>query len=374
MAGWTTRTLGVDQDYRAPDGSGIRLLATLPRAGLCLCELPVGAASGSVRHKTVDELWYVISGIGEITRSSGAEEETIALAPGTSITIPQGVAFQFRSLGGSPLQILIVTAPQWPGPDEAEVLSPPPKTARHAPSEPGESDERRLVRLNHQLADAERTKNTAYFERVLSADLEFRRADGSVVNKQKFIEQLADHAYEYVEPSDIRSTVLGTMAVVTLVVRAAGTAGGKPFRGVYRNIRLFSRSKTDDSWELERWYDVQIESPAVPPSAKETYERILGKPHDGDETGLRWHTLNELYGVVWNRGILSDRDRRLITLAVLAAQGATKQLQGHLHGARTAGLSREELLETAIQVAYYGGWARGTSAQKWILQEFVGPG
>ena len=115
-------------------------------------------------------------------------------------------------------------------------------------------------------------------------------------------------------------------------------AGGKPFRGVYRNIRLFRRAKTDDGWELERWYNVRIESPTVPPSANETYERILGKPNAGNETGLRWHTLNELYGVVWNRGILSDRDRRLITLAVLAAQGATEQLQEHLYGARTAGL------------------------------------
>lgn len=373
MTGWTTKTLGVDQDYRAPDGSGIRLLATLPRAGLCLCELPVGATSGRVRHKTVDEVWYVVSGIGEIARSFGADEETTPLATGTSVTIPQGVTFQFTTLGGSPLQILIVTAPQWPGPDEAEILSPPPKASRAAQDDPGASDERRLVRLNEQLADAERTKDTAYFERVLSADLEFRRADGSVVTKQQFIDQLADRAYEYDEPLDVRATVLGTLAVVTLVVRAAGTTGTKSFRGVYRNIRLFRRAKTDDSWELARWYNDRIEQPAVPPSPNETYARILGKPNAGDDTGLRWHTLNELYGIVWNRGILSDRDRRLITLAVLAAQGATEQFQDHLHGARMAGLSREELLETAIQVAHYGGWAMGTAAQKLILREFEEP-
>ena len=41
------------------------------------------------------------------------------LAPGTSLTIPLGTAFQFRAEAGAPLAFVAITMPPWPGMDEA---------------------------------------------------------------------------------------------------------------------------------------------------------------------------------------------------------------------------------------------------------------
>ena len=43
----------------------------------------------------------------------------IFLEAGVALNIPLGVAFQFRSSGSQPLELVITTVPPWPGPDEA---------------------------------------------------------------------------------------------------------------------------------------------------------------------------------------------------------------------------------------------------------------
>jgi mannose-6-phosphate isomerase-like protein (cupin superfamily) len=72
----------------------------------------------AVAHRTVEEVWYVLSGRGELWRREGGREEVVALEPGVSLAIPRGAHFQFRALG-EPLRILGVTMPPWPGDGEA---------------------------------------------------------------------------------------------------------------------------------------------------------------------------------------------------------------------------------------------------------------
>lgn len=115
-----TISLKSDADYLAPDGSEIRLLPTMRGGGLCHCTLPVGKTSSPVAHRQVEEIWYVVSGEGEVWRKNAAAEEIVRVVAGTSLTIPPSTAFQFRNTGGSPLCILIATMPPWPGPQEAE--------------------------------------------------------------------------------------------------------------------------------------------------------------------------------------------------------------------------------------------------------------
>jgi mannose-6-phosphate isomerase-like protein (cupin superfamily) len=63
-------------------------------------------------------------------RKLGDEELTVAVAPGTSIAIPLGAHFQFRSDGDEPLEAVGVTIPPWPGDDEAYFVDGPwPATA-----------------------------------------------------------------------------------------------------------------------------------------------------------------------------------------------------------------------------------------------------
>jgi mannose-6-phosphate isomerase-like protein (cupin superfamily) len=61
----------------------------------------------------------VLGGRGSIWRSQDGQERIDALAPGTSLTIPLGTAFQFRAEAGAPLEFVAITMPPWPGMDEA---------------------------------------------------------------------------------------------------------------------------------------------------------------------------------------------------------------------------------------------------------------
>lgn len=81
--------------------------------------LPPGGISLAVAHRTVEEIWYVLSGEAEIWRNSGDAEEVVAVSAGMSITIPLGTSFQFRTIGASPFCFIMCTTPPWPGDGEA---------------------------------------------------------------------------------------------------------------------------------------------------------------------------------------------------------------------------------------------------------------
>jgi 4-carboxymuconolactone decarboxylase len=66
-----------------------------------------------------------------------------------------------------------------------------------------------------------------------------------------------------------------------------------------------------------------------------------------------------LFGQVWADPALSQRDRSLITVSVLAALGRTEQLRSHLRRAMDNGLSKDELATAMTHVAFYAGWPAG---------------
>jgi len=73
-------------------------------------------------------------------------------------------------------------------------------------------------------------------------------------------------------------------------------------------------------------------------------------------------TNDVLFGDVWERAELSKRDRSLVTVAALIANGNMEQLTGHLNRAKDNGLSETELAEVIIHLAFYAGWPRAMSA------------
>lgn len=77
-----------------------------------------------------------------------------------------------------------------------------------------------------------------------------------------------------------------------------------------------------------------------------------------------------LFGDVWERLELSKRDRSLVTVAALIANGNTEQLAGHLNRAKANGLSETELAEVIIHLAFYAGWPRAMSAVK-VAREVI---
>lgn len=116
----TQRSLPGRPDVTAPDGSLVRLLATVPQASMAHFELRPGQVSIAQRHRTVTELWYVLGGHGRMwRRSSAGDESEIALCGGVSLSIPVGTTFQFRCDGDTAFTAVGVTIPAWPGEAEA---------------------------------------------------------------------------------------------------------------------------------------------------------------------------------------------------------------------------------------------------------------
>ncbi len=114
-----TKEIAGMPDAIAPDGSEVRVLCGLSRGGFAVFSLPPNAVSKAVAHHTVEELWYVVSGIGRMWRKLGGQEEIVELRPGVSLSIPVGTHFQFRCDGPSPSRVLGATMPPWPGEGEA---------------------------------------------------------------------------------------------------------------------------------------------------------------------------------------------------------------------------------------------------------------
>jgi mannose-6-phosphate isomerase-like protein (cupin superfamily) len=120
-----TKRLPRDMTAMAPDGSEVRVLLGLRGGGMAHFQLSPGRTSAAVAHRTVEEIWYVLSGRGQMWRKQAGREETVDLEPGVCLTIPLGTHFQFRTSGTAPLTAVGVTMPPWPGPDEAMAVAGP---------------------------------------------------------------------------------------------------------------------------------------------------------------------------------------------------------------------------------------------------------
>ncbi len=106
-------------DAVAPDGSDVRVLLRLRHGSMAHFELGAGRVSRAVAHRTVEELWYILRGQGQMWRRQAGRQEMVPLDPGTCVSIPAGTHFQFRSAAAGPLAAVGVTMPPWPGADEA---------------------------------------------------------------------------------------------------------------------------------------------------------------------------------------------------------------------------------------------------------------
>ncbi len=116
---FATQALPAEPTVVAPDGSDVRVLLALRGGSMAHFELPAGRVSQAVTHRTVEEIWYVLAGEGEMWRRQGEREEITRLQPGLCLTIPVGTHFQFRAATHAALNAVAITMPPWPGMDEA---------------------------------------------------------------------------------------------------------------------------------------------------------------------------------------------------------------------------------------------------------------
>lgn len=69
-----------------------------------------------------------------------------------------------------------------------------------------------------------------------------------------------------------------------------------------------------------------------------------------------------LFGDVWERPGLSKRDRSLVTVSALVALYRGEQLNFHLRYGMDNGLTKVELVEALMHLAFYAGWPNAMDA------------
>jgi 4-carboxymuconolactone decarboxylase len=87
-----------------------------------------------------------------------------------------------------------------------------------------------------------------------------------------------------------------------------------------------------------------------------------------------WAELNEIapvharaiheycFGTVWDRPHLDLKTRELIVIAAAAAQDLPEEVEVHVRGALNRGATREEIVETIVQLAPYIGFPKTNHA------------
>ncbi len=91
---------------------------------------------------------------------------------------------------------------------------------------------------------------------------------------------------------------------------------------------------------------------------------------DGDGDFFRY-TADHLFADIWDRPGLSDRDRRLLLIGLLAGQGAADVLGIQIPAAHSNGeLDDDALREIVIFLSHYAGWPNGARINS-IVEETI---
>ena len=103
----------------------------------------------------------------------------------------------------------------------------------------------------------------------------------------------------------------------------------------------------------------------------EKMEEVYGfEMSDGEGDFFRF-TADHLFGDIWQRPGLSDRDRRLLLIGLLAGQGAADVLGIQVPAAHTNGeLDDEALREIVVFLSHYAGWPNGARLNS-IVEETI---
>ncbi len=90
-------------------------------------------------------------------------------------------------------------------------------------------------------------------------------------------------------------------------------------------------------------------------------EEVLGTPHvkSGGTDPFMQHftefTVDHCWGAVWVRPGLPRKTRSMLNLAMLSAMARWHELEVHVKGALTNGVTEEEIAEVLLQAGVYAG-------------------
>ena len=106
-------------------------------------------------------------------------------------------------------------------------------------------------------------------------------------------------------------------------------------------------------------------SPALLPlneAAEADRAKRVGDQFGAMFPGVVQYTTDVLFRDLWLRPDLAPRDRSLVTISALIANGQVAQLTGHIPIGINNGLTQPEIAETITHLAFYVGWPNVFSA------------
>ncbi len=77
------------------------------------------------------------------------------------------------------------------------------------------------------------------------------------------------------------------------------------------------------------------------------------------------------WGHVWGRETISDRERSMMTIALLAGLGNYEELALHVRATANTGATRDDVVEALMHVAIYAGVPRANHAFKIVRDTFA---
>jgi 4-carboxymuconolactone decarboxylase len=88
----------------------------------------------------------------------------------------------------------------------------------------------------------------------------------------------------------------------------------------------------------------------------------VGNSFGAISPGLVQNTTDILFLDLWLRPALAPRDRSLVTMSALIANGQTAQITFHVNRAIDNGLTQQQAAEVLTHIAFYAGWPCAMSA------------
>ncbi len=103
-----------------------------------------------------------------------------------------------------------------------------------------------------------------------------------------------------------------------------------------------------------------------------TRRRILGDDHvdraqknkNGMDAPFQDLITEYAWGTVWSSGAIPDRERSMLTIALLAALGNFEEIPMHIRATARTGASQRDVAEALQHVAIYAGVPRANQALK----------
>lgn len=102
--------------------------------------------------------------------------------------------------------------------------------------------------------------------------------------------------------------------------------------------------------------------PTEPTNARKSFGAIA--PHLAEITD------KVLFGDVWENPVLSPRDRSLVTITSLISLYRINEMPFHIKKALENGVTKDEIIETITQLAFYAGWPAAMTALPIVKKVF----